>query len=68
MGSGVVSHGDRPSARAVPLAAGRTRVLFASEAERTAHAVRLEKIAKKSGGLPLWHEAPADAGLDAMSA
>jgi hypothetical protein len=43
-------------------------VLVASDAERVAHAARLEKIAKKSGGQALWQEAPAAVGLDAMPA
>jgi DNA polymerase-3 subunit epsilon len=56
------------SVGAAPIAAGRTRVLLASDAELAAHVARLERIAKKSGGRPLWREAPAEAGLDATPA
>lgn len=47
---------------------GRPRVLQASEAERAAHAARLERIAKKSGGRLLWNDAPEDAGREAVPA
>jgi DNA polymerase-3 subunit epsilon len=53
---------------AATIAADRTRVLLADEAELAAHVARLERIAKKAGGRPLWHEAPAEAGLDATPA